>query len=196
MTKSHRDVEVIYSTHELVAKLRRLADALEEDKPFRIVDGFRRFQAARDLGWTAIQAFVHREMNERQALRLAFAKNVVRRNLSPMEKAQAMHVATSRGMTVPEVAAAFGLSERHIRRYLRILELPEAIQVNPYDVEATAESYYRALTMATEERRARLAPLRERVEAYDVHRWAASFLEQLDTITHQATIARRAPESS
>ena len=36
MTKSHRDVEVIYSTHELVAKLRRLANALEEDKPFRI----------------------------------------------------------------------------------------------------------------------------------------------------------------
>jgi trehalose 6-phosphate synthase/phosphatase len=74
-------------------------------------------------------------------------------------------------------------------------ELPEAIQVNPYDVEATAESYYRALTMATEERRARLAPLRARVEAYDVHRWAASFLEQLDTITHHATISRRAPAS-
>ncbi|MFL5449917.1 MAG: bifunctional alpha,alpha-trehalose-phosphate synthase (UDP-forming)/trehalose-phosphatase [Gemmatimonadales bacterium] len=74
-------------------------------------------------------------------------------------------------------------------------ELPEAIQVNPYDVEATAESYYRGLTMAEEERRARLAPLRQRVEAYDVHRWAASFLEQLETITHQATIARRAPGS-
>src|SRR3954447_557595 len=74
-------------------------------------------------------------------------------------------------------------------------ELPEAIQVNPYDVEASAESYYRALTMAEEERRARLAPLRARVEAYDVHRWAASFLEQLETITHPGTIARRAPGS-
>ncbi len=74
-------------------------------------------------------------------------------------------------------------------------ELPEAIQVNPYDVEASAESYYRALTMAEEERRARLVPLRARVEAYDVHRWAASFLEQLDTITHHAAIARRTPGS-
>ena len=35
-------------------------------------------------------------------------------------------------------------------------ELPEAIQVNPYDVEGTAESYYRALTMEPEERRTRL----------------------------------------
>ncbi len=31
-----RDVEKFYSTADLVAKLRRLADALEEDKPFRI----------------------------------------------------------------------------------------------------------------------------------------------------------------
>ena len=31
-----RDVERVYSTGEVVAKLRRLADALETDKPFRI----------------------------------------------------------------------------------------------------------------------------------------------------------------
>ncbi|MDQ3756908.1 MAG: amphi-Trp domain-containing protein [Actinomycetota bacterium] len=31
-----RDVEKGYSTAEVVAKLRRLADALESDKPFRI----------------------------------------------------------------------------------------------------------------------------------------------------------------
>lgn len=33
---AERDVEKIYSTPDLVAKLRRLADALEQDKPFRI----------------------------------------------------------------------------------------------------------------------------------------------------------------
>jgi amphi-Trp domain-containing protein len=31
-----RDVEKSYSTAQVVAKLRRLADALESDKPFRI----------------------------------------------------------------------------------------------------------------------------------------------------------------
>lgn len=42
MPKSPRDVEVIYSTPELVAKLRRLADALETGRTFRIqVDGER-----------------------------------------------------------------------------------------------------------------------------------------------------------
>lgn len=36
MTKGERDVEMIYSVADSVAKLRRLADALESEKPFRI----------------------------------------------------------------------------------------------------------------------------------------------------------------
>lgn len=33
---NERDVEKVYSTSEVVAKLRRLADALESETPFRI----------------------------------------------------------------------------------------------------------------------------------------------------------------
>ena len=36
MTKGERDVEKIYSAEDSAAKLRRLADALEAEKPFRI----------------------------------------------------------------------------------------------------------------------------------------------------------------
>ncbi|MDP9071519.1 MAG: amphi-Trp domain-containing protein [Actinomycetota bacterium] len=36
MTNAPRDVERMYSVNEVVAKLRRLADALEAEKPFRI----------------------------------------------------------------------------------------------------------------------------------------------------------------
>ena len=36
MAGGSRDVEKIYSTDEVVAKLRRLADALESGSPFRI----------------------------------------------------------------------------------------------------------------------------------------------------------------
>lgn len=36
MSNAHRDVERGYSTGEVVAKLRRLADALEKQAPFRI----------------------------------------------------------------------------------------------------------------------------------------------------------------
>ncbi|MGH7534946.1 MAG: trehalose-6-phosphate synthase, partial [Gemmatimonadales bacterium] len=61
-------------------------------------------------------------------------------------------------------------------------ELPEALQVNPYDADGTAEVIYRALTMDPDERRERLAPLRARVQTFDVHRWVASFLEQLEAV--------------
>lgn len=43
MTKAPRDIERIYSTSEVVAKLRRLADALESDRPFRIQIAGERF---------------------------------------------------------------------------------------------------------------------------------------------------------
>jgi amphi-Trp domain-containing protein len=36
VTRAERDVERIYRTEEVVAKLRRLADALESETPFRI----------------------------------------------------------------------------------------------------------------------------------------------------------------
>ena len=36
MAKNPRDVERLYATTEVVAKLRRLADALESGEPFRI----------------------------------------------------------------------------------------------------------------------------------------------------------------
>ena len=39
MARAQRDIERIYSTAEVVAKLRRLADALERDESFRIQVG-------------------------------------------------------------------------------------------------------------------------------------------------------------
>jgi trehalose 6-phosphate synthase/phosphatase len=59
-------------------------------------------------------------------------------------------------------------------------ELGGAMLANPYDVDAVAESLWRALSMPAEERRARMQSLRRRVIDHDVHSWARGFLEQLD----------------
>lgn len=79
-------------------------------------------------------------------------------------------------------------------------ELAEAIHVNPYDVDRTAAACYRALTMEEPERRSRMAALRERVAEADVHRWAASFISDLELFTapnqgsgERRTRQRRAP---
>jgi trehalose 6-phosphate synthase/phosphatase len=58
-------------------------------------------------------------------------------------------------------------------------ELTDALRVNPFDVDGAAETYHRALTMPRDERRARMRAMRARVMSYDVHAWAASFLDAL-----------------
>jgi trehalose 6-phosphate synthase/phosphatase len=66
-------------------------------------------------------------------------------------------------------------------------ELVEAVLVNPYDVEGSAEAYYRALTMPGHERQTRMRALRARVQSAPVDRWAASFLEALHAVPVPAT---------
>jgi trehalose 6-phosphate synthase/phosphatase len=58
-------------------------------------------------------------------------------------------------------------------------ELTHALLVNPYDVDGTAEAIHRALTMEADERRRRMRALRATVFGHDVHRWVATFVEQL-----------------
>ncbi|MGC3999268.1 MAG: bifunctional alpha,alpha-trehalose-phosphate synthase (UDP-forming)/trehalose-phosphatase [Anaeromyxobacter sp.] len=59
-------------------------------------------------------------------------------------------------------------------------ELAEALQVNPYDVDSTAAALHRALHMPEEERRTRMASLRDRVLRHDVHWWARAFVDRLE----------------
>jgi trehalose 6-phosphate synthase/phosphatase len=72
-------------------------------------------------------------------------------------------------------------------------ELAEAIHVNPYDVEGTADAYLRALTMPAGERRERMRGLRLRVIAYDVHRWVRTFLGELERPDEARDSHPRAP---
>ena len=62
-------------------------------------------------------------------------------------------------------------------------ELREALLVNPYDVDGTADAVHRALTMDGPERRRRMRALRATVFEYDVHRWAKTFLDALTADT-------------
>ena len=52
----------------------------------------------------------------------------------------------------------------------------EALLVNPYDVEKTADQIHRALTMPMSERRTRMDALQAREQASDVHAWVDGFL--------------------
>jgi trehalose 6-phosphate synthase/phosphatase len=53
----------------------------------------------------------------------------------------------------------------------------EAILVNPYNLDGTAEAIHRALTMDEAERRSRLVALRRRERRYNVFVWVQGFLD-------------------
>ncbi|WP_224361099.1 bifunctional alpha,alpha-trehalose-phosphate synthase (UDP-forming)/trehalose-phosphatase [Hyalangium versicolor] len=61
-------------------------------------------------------------------------------------------------------------------------ELREAVIVNPYDVEAMADTIHRALEMPVEERRKRMQALRAQVKSRDVHWWVSHFLDTLQSV--------------
>jgi trehalose 6-phosphate synthase/phosphatase len=56
----------------------------------------------------------------------------------------------------------------------------EALRVNPYDIDGTAEAIHRALEMDEAERRSRIAALRRRERRDDIEAWVRSFLEAAD----------------
>jgi trehalose 6-phosphate synthase len=58
-------------------------------------------------------------------------------------------------------------------------QLPEALLVNPYDTEGTANAIHLALQMPLEERRERHSALMQTIRRFDVHWWCDSFLESL-----------------
>jgi trehalose 6-phosphate synthase/phosphatase len=70
-------------------------------------------------------------------------------------------------------------------------EMGEALHVNPYDEERTAEAVARALAMDDDERRGRMAAMYRRVLRHDVFKWGERFVESL-----RAAAAERAGRSA
>ncbi|GAB2695019.1 alpha,alpha-trehalose-phosphate synthase (UDP-forming) [Thalassiella azotivora] len=58
-------------------------------------------------------------------------------------------------------------------------EMPQALLVNPHDIEGLKESVCRALAMPAKEQGRRMRALRRRVREHDVTRWAQDFLRYL-----------------
>ena len=58
-------------------------------------------------------------------------------------------------------------------------ELTDAVAVNPYDIDQTADAIQFALTMDAREQRARMERMRRTIQEHNVYRWAASLITEL-----------------
>lgn len=67
--------------------------------------------------------------------------------------------------------------------------LVDAVIVNPYDIDGTAEATYRALRMPLAERRARARTMKESVNKNTAATWSASFLHDLEEFYARTNVA-------
>jgi trehalose 6-phosphate synthase len=72
-------------------------------------------------------------------------------------------------------------------------ELPEALIVNPYDVERCAAALHTALTMPAHLQRARMRLMRGLLRDFNVYRWAGRMLMDAATIRRRGRVLERHP---
>ena len=70
-------------------------------------------------------------------------------------------------------------------------ELYEALIVNPYHIEQTADALYQALTMPVFEQQARMCSMRSMVSNFNVYRWAARMLLDAARVRQREKLADR-----
>jgi trehalose 6-phosphate synthase len=70
-------------------------------------------------------------------------------------------------------------------------ELPEALIVNPYDIEQSAVAIHVALTMQPGERSARMRTMRHLVQEFNVYRWAGRMLLDAARMRHRRRVMAR-----
>jgi ParB family chromosome partitioning protein len=96
---------------------------------YQIVAGERRWRAAQRAGLQALPALV-RELGDQETLELALIENLQRADLNALEEAAAYASLMSlSGGTQDELAQAVGKSRSHVANTLRLLQLPEDVQV-------------------------------------------------------------------
>jgi ParB/RepB/Spo0J family partition protein len=91
---------------------------------YRLLAGFRRFHACRDiLKYTVIPARIHLGLSDQAAAQLNFRENIERKNLNPIEEAQwlAKHFD---GKSLRDISKVVGRDTRWVHQRLRLASLP------------------------------------------------------------------------
>lgn len=116
---------------------------------YQIVAGERRWRASKILGLKQIPAII-KEQTNKEKLEIALIENVQRKNLNPIDKAEAFdRLKREFGLLDKEIAKLSGLSREVVTNSLRILSLPEEVK-GALKSGVISEGHARALLGAKE----------------------------------------------
>ena len=100
-----------------------------DEHNYIIVDGGRRFEAAKTLGWKNIEAFVRESLKKpRERLLLALVANVQRENLGPIDEAGAYVELIKEFGSIDAVSEKTGVKKTAIQNRLSLLDFPPSVQ--------------------------------------------------------------------
>ena len=94
---------------------------------FLLVAGERRWRAAGALGWDTIPSIVRDDLTDAEAAKLQLLENIVRRDLNPVEEAQAFQRMLGQGYTLQELSGAVGMPDGHIAWRVQMLNAREDV---------------------------------------------------------------------
>jgi len=98
------------------------------DDGYELIAGERRWRASREAGLESVPAVV-RDLGDDDALTLALVENIQREDLNPIEKAKGFREMAQRfDLTQEEVSRRTGVTRSTISNFLRLLDLPDAVQ--------------------------------------------------------------------
>jgi ParB family chromosome partitioning protein len=96
---------------------------------YEIIAGERRWRAAKKIGLNRVPIIIKDFTNE-EALTMALVENLQRENLSPLEEALGYQSMVDQlQITHEEVGELVGKSRAHVTNMLRLIQLPESVQV-------------------------------------------------------------------
>lgn len=135
---------------------------------YRLLIGHRRLAAAKRARLDQIPVVIRRDgITRQQAVSMMLVENCQRRDLGPVEKAEAMGALRAGGMSATAIAKATGFTVSTVSYYLSLLDLDEgsrervrAKMVRPADAVAAVRS-----TRAATRKREGLAPRKTSIAA-------------------------------
>jgi ParB family chromosome partitioning protein len=92
---------------------------------YEIVTGHRRYQACKALGWKKILCHII-DVTDKEAFEISLMSNLQRKQLDPIEEAQAFdkYLSSYRWGNITELAQKIGKSRSYIYRRLKLLDFP------------------------------------------------------------------------
>jgi ParB family chromosome partitioning protein len=101
----------------------------ENEPRYQLITGERRWLASKKAGVVTIPAIV-RVVNDEQVLEMTIVENLQRADLNPMEQARAFHrLANEFKLTQEQVAVRTGKERATVSNFMRLMRLPEGVQV-------------------------------------------------------------------